>query len=66
MRLKKSPLMNKKGEIYNYQNILALLKEKELINSKITHKKIDIKSIQKRVKKSQSITQRSEDEMERI
>ena len=66
MRLKKAPLMNRRGNIYNYQAILMLLKEKELINSKITHKKIELKNIQKRVKKSQLITQRSEDEMERI
>jgi hypothetical protein len=66
MRLNKAPLMNKKGKIYNYQNILVLLKAKELLESKITHKKIELKNIQVRVKKSLFIAQRSEDEMQRI
>ena len=66
MRLNKAPLMNKKGKIYNYQSILALLKSKELLESKITHKKIEIKNIQVKVKKSLYIVQRSEDEMENI
>ena len=66
MRLNKAPLMNKKGKIYNYKNILVLLKAKELLDSKITHKKIELKNIQVRVKKSLFIVQRSEDEMERI
>jgi len=66
MRLNKAPLMDKKGKIYNYQNILVLLKAKELLTSKITHKKIELKNIQVRVKKSLFIVQRSEDEMERI
>jgi len=66
MRLNKAPLMNKKGKIYNYQNILVILKAKELLNSKITHKKIELKNIQARVEKSLYVVQRSEDEMERI
>ncbi|HIP30687.1 MAG TPA: hypothetical protein EYG83_07740 [Sulfurospirillum arcachonense] len=66
MRLNKAPLMNKKGKIYNYQNILVLLKAKELLDLKITHKKIELKNIQVRVKKSMFIAQRSEDEMQRI
>jgi chromosome segregation ATPase len=66
MRLNKAPLMDKKGKIYNYQNILVMLKAKELLNSKITHKKIELKNIQVRVKKSLFIVQRSEDEMKRI
>jgi hypothetical protein len=66
MRLNKAPLMNKKGKIYNYQSIFTLLKLRELYESKITHKKIEIKNIQVRVKKSLFIVQRSEDEMQRI
>ena len=66
MKLKKEPMMNKEGKIYKYQSILAFLKQKELINSKITHKKIELKNFQLRVKKSLLIVQRSEDEMERI
>ena len=66
MRLNKAPLMNKKGKIYNYKNILTTLKAKELLGSKITHKKIELKNIQVRVKKSLYVVQRSEDEMERI
>lgn len=66
MKLNKAPLMDKKGKIYNYNNILSLLKLKELTESKITHKKIEIKNIQVKVKKSLFVVQRSEDEMERI
>ena len=66
MQLNKAPLMDKNGKIYNYQNILLLLKSKELLESKITHKKIELKNIQVRVKKSLFIVHRSEDEMERI
>lgn len=66
MKLNKAPLMNKKGKIYNYKTILTVLKSKELLDSKITHKKIELKNIQVRVKKSLYLVQRSEDEMERI
>ena len=66
MKLNKAPLMNKKGKIYNYQNIHTLLKKKELLESKISHKKIELKNIHVRVKKSLLIVQRSEDEMELI
>lgn len=66
IRLEKKPMMNKEGKIYKYQNILALLKQKELLGSKITHKKIELKNLQEKVKKSLFIVQRSEDEMESI
>ncbi|WP_024954419.1 hypothetical protein [Sulfurospirillum arcachonense] len=66
LKLNKAPLMDKKGKIYKYQNILALLKHKELLDSKITHKKIELKNIQTRVQKSLRIVERSEDEMESI
>ena len=66
MRLNKAPLMNKKGKIYNYQSISSLLKSRELYVSKMTHKKIEIKNIQARVRKALHIVQRSEDEMQRI
>jgi len=65
-RLNKAPLMNKKGKIYNYQSILSLLKERELLISKITHKKTEINNIQTRVSKSRHIVERSEDEMRRV
>jgi len=42
--------MNKKERFITIKIYWHYYKEKELINSKITHKKIDIKSIQKRVK----------------
>lgn len=66
MKLDRAPLIDSVGKIYKYQNILTLLKKKELVNSKITHKNIEIKSIQKRIYKSLKIVQGSEDEMEAI
>lgn len=66
MKLEKAPMMNKSGKIYKYQNILALLKHKELLSSKITHKKIELQNLQVKVKNSLNIVQRSEDEMDKI
>jgi len=66
LKLQKAPIMTKEGKVYNYQNIFYLLKQKELFESKITHKKIELKNLQKKVEKSFFILQRSEDEMEKI
>lgn len=49
-----------------YKNILAVLKKKELLNSKITHKMIELKKIKDRVAKSLHIQRKSQDEMENI
>ena len=59
-------MMDESGKIYRYQNILTLLKQKELLTSKITHKKIELKNLQQKIKKSLYVVQRSEDEMDKI
>ncbi len=66
MKLDSQPLMNSSGQIYMYQNILTILKKKELLNSKITHKKIELKKINERVTKSLHVQSRSENEMSKI
>ena len=66
IKLEKVPMMNAKGKIYKYATILALLKEKELLHSKRTHKRVELKNLQDKVKKSLFVVQRSEDEMEKI
>jgi len=66
MKLNSQPLMSSSGQIYMYQNILTILKKKELLNSKITHKKIELKKINERVTKSLHVQARSENEMVKI
>ena len=66
IKLEKVPMMDTSGKIYKYAAILALLKEKELLHSKKTHKRVELKNLQDRVKKSLLVVQRSEDEMEKI
>ena len=66
LKLQKIPLINSKGKIYKYKNILDLLKEKELIISKMAHKGLEIKSLQTKVEKAYNIVKRSEDEMQNI
>jgi len=66
MKLEKKPMMDESGKIYRYQNILTLLRQKELLTSKITHKKIELKNLQQKIKKSLLVVQRSEDEMDKI
>ncbi|DAB31947.1 MAG TPA: hypothetical protein CFH79_06395 [Sulfurospirillum sp. UBA11407] len=63
MTLKRQPLMSKTGKIYNFQHILSVLKKLELLQSKISHKKLEIAKSTQRVKKALQIVHRSEDEM---
>jgi hypothetical protein len=66
IKINKLPLMDKKGKIHNLQSIFAILKKRELLNSKIGHKKIELRKLQERVKKSLDVVKRSEDEMEHL
>jgi len=66
IKLEKVPMMDTSGKIYKYAPILTLLKNKELLDAKRTHKRVELKNIQDKVKKSLFIVQRSEDEMEKI
>lgn len=66
IKIKKQPLMDSEGNIYNFQAIMKVLKRRDLLISKLGHKKMEISKITTRVKKSQKVVQRSFDEMDTL
>lgn len=65
-KLRRAPLMDVKGHIYNYQEILWVLKQKESLAKKIEQKKEEIKKIEDKVRNALSLFRQSHEQMQTI